>query len=309
MAKRRRAAASKDTAETQAPGDLTRRIVYVHGIGRHDGADSWKRTWDIALFGRSMGNETLAAYWADILHGDAPARTSARSPRTHATDDERAVFETSLRSRFLRAETAAGGAYDTKALPLPEFLRTPVARAFLERFVKDTAAYFYDVRARREMRNRVLKVIRALGDDAFVLVTHSQGSMIAYDVLHELGRDCTVSRFVTLGSPLGIQEVQDRLRKLLQLPPGPLPIPAGIQRWDNFAARFDPVAADPVLADDYDTVRPIIRDHRIDNPYTWRLRGFNPHDSRGIWPTPTSAGSSTGRWAMTSRPGSWWPAT
>jgi len=287
MARRKRPAGDRHGGTPGDDPELSRRIVYVHGIGRHDGAEAWKRMWDIALFGRSMGIETLAAYWADILHGDAPATTRAQRTRSRQSDTEKAAFETALRSRFLRAETGGGRAYDTRALPLPEFLRTPVARTFLERFVKDTAAYFYDTAARRKMKDRLLKVIRPLGKEAFVLVAHSQGTMIAYDVLHELGKDCAVSRFVTLGSPLGIQEVQDRLRGLLELAPKtPLPIPPGIERWDNFAARFDPVALDPVLADDYDAARPVLRDHRIDNPYAWRIRGFNPHDSRGYLAHP-----------------------
>ena len=46
-----------------------------------------------------------------------------------------------------------------------------------------------------------------------VLVAHSLGTVVAYDVLHELGAAARVRRFVTLGSPLGIEEVQDHLRQ------------------------------------------------------------------------------------------------
>ncbi len=278
-------------AESADGPDLTRRVVYVHGIGQHDGADAWKKMWDVSLFGRSMGSETIGAYWANILHEDAPAGSLSRASRRGSAGGKQAEFEDRLRSQLLGEGATAGSPYGTRVFPLPEFLRTPLTKAFLERFVKDTAAYFYDDKLRQQMRARLLDIIRRLGEEPFVLVAHSQGTMIAYDVLHELGERCTVSRFVTLGSPLGIQEVQDGLKHLLGVKSkGGLPIPKGVHRWDNFAARFDPVAADPVLADDFDRGKEILRDHSIDNPYTWRIKGFNPHDSRGYLANPDVRG-------------------
>jgi subtilisin family serine protease len=266
-------------------------VVYVHGIGRHDGAAAWKDMWDIALFGRSMGSETIPAYWADILHGDARAKTPAKASRRGRNADPRAEFERSLRSQFVGDDAPEGRRFGTRVLPLPEFLRTPLTKAFLAQFVKDTAAYLYDEPLRQQMRRRLLDVIRPLGNEPFVIVAHSQGTMIAYDVLHEVATTCAVSRFVTLGSPLGIQEVQDRLRKLLRLDDTvDLPIPACIQRWDNFAARFDPVAADPLLADDFTNGTAKLRDHRIDNPSAWQIKDFNPHDSRGYLANPDVRG-------------------
>ena len=56
-----------------------------------------------------------------------------------------------------------------------------------------------------------------------MVIVHSQGSIIAYDVLSSPEfRDLDVRLLAPLGSPLGIQEVQDQLRKLtgLRVPPG-----------------------------------------------------------------------------------------
>jgi len=272
---------------TDGEPDLTQPVVYIHGIGRHDDRDRWKEMWDVALFGRGMGRETIGAYWADIRHGNASAKTLSTASSKVKKAAERDAFEKRLLSQLGADDNVAGQAYGTKILPLPGFLRTPLTKAFLAAFVKDTAAYFYDDAFRRAMRQRLLDVIKPLRKEPFVLVAHSQGTMIAYDVLHGLEDACRVSRFVTLGSPLGIQEVQDRLMHLLNIKTSPmLPIPAGVIRWDNFAARFDPVAADPVLTDDFIGGKGIVRDYRIDNPYAWKIRDFNPHDSRGYLADP-----------------------
>ena len=44
--------------------------MYIRGIGSHPPASVWKSQWDLALFGRPMGDQTCGAYWADILHGN-----------------------------------------------------------------------------------------------------------------------------------------------------------------------------------------------------------------------------------------------
>ena len=81
----------------------------------------------------------------------------------------------------------------------------------------------------------------------FIVIGHSQGSMVAYEVLRNLTkRECDVRLFVTLGSPLGLQEVQDELGKW-----GPLAVPECVDRWINFAERLDPVALDADLENDY----------------------------------------------------------
>lgn len=91
------------------------------------------------------------------------------------------------------------------------------------------------------------------------MITHSLGTVIAYDVLcepHFAGR--TVPLLVTLGSPLGYTEIQDVVTKPLQLP-------APVQLWANFADPLDAVALDTSLADEFQGA-PRIIDARVNNP-------------------------------------------
>jgi hypothetical protein len=99
------------------------------------------------------------------------------------------------------------------------------------------------------MRQSVLDRIEP-GGGPFVVIGHSQGSMIAYDVLSSLdpGRH-VIPLFVTVGSPLGIAEIQDQIKVLLGRKK--LTVPRCVGRWLNVCDGSDPVAADETLRDDF----------------------------------------------------------
>jgi subtilisin family serine protease len=291
-------------------------VIYIHGIGSHPPQQQWKREWDIALFGKSMGERTTAAYWADILHGDAaagPVRTRGIKDDADEGQDEgeidiNAILKDASVPTAKRKEAAArleqlaaaiagvevpsgrSGArrgVGAKFLPLPGFLRRPISRIFLERFLKDVAAYFYQPGIREQIQDRLRSAI-AGGTEPFVLVSHSLGTVVAFEVLSDkrLTRpDCCL--LVTMGSPLGIREVQDVLEDFGNR----LTVPDRVRAWHNFADRLDPVALDAALGNDFKprvtpdgAVR--IIDRRIVNERTASLRQFNPHSSFGYLSHP-----------------------
>ena len=115
-----------------------------------------------------------------------------------------------------------------------------------------------------------------------IVVAHSQGSMIAYDVLRRLRRaDITVPLLVTLGSPLGLAEVRHVLCRWARTQA--LPIPRCVDRWINVADRLDVVAADPRLSNDFDPpgfIRDIVRPGL--NPHA----PLRPHSATGYLQVP-----------------------
>lgn len=67
--------------------------------------------------------------------------------------------------------------------------------------------------------------------------------MIAYNVLRQFQKKtCDVKLFLTIGSPLGIQEVQDQLKKLQ--PNKPLRVSDCVDHWLNVAERLNRVDLD-----------------------------------------------------------------
>jgi hypothetical protein len=262
-------------------------VVYVHGAGNKPPADALKRVWDQDLFGRDMGQRTTMAHYADLLHptpgaigADACTQEEAlaalvlaagatESAGEPAPDDGDLVAGLTPQGQrlalSLTMSMAAQAASQpptleeglTAILPLPAPLRRLLLRQLLQRLIPDADAYFF-TNKKEPIRQRLRQALDAVAGPA-VVVTHSLGTVIAYDVLREPRfTNRTVPLLVTLGSPLGYTEIQDVVTKPLQLP-------APVRLWANFADPLDVVALDSTVADDFQGA-PRIIDARVDNP-------------------------------------------
>lgn len=164
---------------------------------------------------------------------------------------QRAVL-TALSERMLRQgerrPTTGPSAQDLRAkiLPLPGFLRKLITRFLTQTLLRDVNDFLFHPDRRAAMEQSLIDRINA-GGGPFVVVAHSQGTMIAYNVLRRLTREqADIRLFVTIGSPLGIAEVQDVLKEW-----GPLSVPPCVRRWVNVADTLDPVAADSDISNDF----------------------------------------------------------
>ncbi len=141
-------------------------------------------------------------------------------------------------------------AVEAKVLPLPGFLRDLITEGLTRIFLRDVNDFLFSKERRQFMEDRFRERLTPGPNAPMVVIAHSQGTMIAYDVLRTLSaQEYDVRLFVTLGSPLGLEEVQDQLRKW-----GggrPLRVPSCVKQWLNVADRLDPVAADNSLANDF----------------------------------------------------------
>lgn len=283
--------ASKRTANADGP-----LVVYIHGIGAQLPKEQLKLEWDMALFGRAMGERTRMAYWADVLRPPA-TDASLRAERVRRVeprvDVRKALDDANVETNVDDAERFAdellrsigvvpvpGNGPGKRVLPLPGFLRRPISRVFLEAFVGDTAAYFFEPKARREIRRRFLEALPPPGHPC-VVVAHSQGTIIAFDLLREEPATRDLPLFLTLGSPLGIQEVQDHLGK-------PIAVPQCALTWFNASDPLDPVALDHGLANDFarNDKDVAIRDLALQNGQTRVALDFNPHSAVGYLAHP-----------------------
>jgi hypothetical protein len=262
-------------------------VVYVHGIDNKPPADVLKCQWDRALFDIEQGDRSRMAYWVDRTRyptplnetcaaGDkvrvADTETSLHSiqaltmGRPHAADrpieqEVTALTDDPIRQAWLKrvsdkliagTELSQGEvrtrSVRAKVLPFPDPFRRIIAEALTRAFLRDVNDFLFDAQRRDAMEQPLLDRLSA-GGGPFVVVAHSQGSMIAYDVLRRLDpKQFEVPLFITIGSPLGLQEVQDALR---QWTGNRLPFPPCVKHWINVADRLDPVAFDNDISNDF----------------------------------------------------------
>jgi pimeloyl-ACP methyl ester carboxylesterase len=120
------------------------------------------------------------------------------------------------------------------------------------------------------------EVVRVLGEGAarpgpHLLVTHSMGTVIAYDCLKRVSDCPSVDALVTIGSPLGLDEIQDGLKPGWSRRDG-FPVERLAGQWVNVFDRLDPVAGfAPSLDGDYQRAgSKAIRDVHEPNYGRWR---------------------------------------
>ncbi len=274
-------------------------VVYIHGIANKPVASILKCQWDSALFGAAMGDRTRMAYWVDRNRYPKPVEASCADKDT-LSDEPGSMGVQSLQEFSLEPEIKLGGAerkimaaleerlaagekqptgVDIKVLPFTENVRLWITRRLTKRFLKDVQDFFFDEH-KRNLMEQSLRDRLDVGGGPFIVIAHSQGSMIAYHVLRQLQKvNCDVRLFITIGSPLGIQEVQDVLGKIG--PGKPLAVPECVDRWLNVAERLDPVALDSHLVNDFQpNSRGVkVKDHAglMMNP-DWQS---NPHSGTG----------------------------
>jgi hypothetical protein len=88
-------------------------------------------------------------------------------------------------------------------------------------------------KARDIIRKRTAQVINKYKDDEILIIGHSMGSIIAYDVLTFTIPENTIDTFITIGSPLGLPVIRAKIaaERNLKLPNSTkLKTPPGIQR-------------------------------------------------------------------------------
>lgn len=116
----------------------------------------------------------------------------------------------------------------------------------IEDFLRDV--YLYSTV--KVVRDAVDAIVRASIDERpTVVVAHSLGTVVAYNVLRQDDRALRVPLLMTLGSPLAIRAIRDQLL--------PLSYPAEVSSWYNAYDPRDVVALYPLNEDNFPLVPPV----------------------------------------------------
>ncbi|RSK38455.1 alpha/beta fold hydrolase [Hymenobacter perfusus] len=117
----------------------------------------------------------------------------------------------------------------------------------IEAFTRDVHVYLTYAGVRAQIDQ---VIAAALGDDPCVVVAHSLGSVVAYNVLRTRLATPRYPQLVTVGSPLGIRAIKQQLAT-------PLVSPPCIGQWFNAYDDRDVVALVPLDEERFNVTPPI----------------------------------------------------
>jgi len=261
-------------------------LIYVHGAGAQPPQTDWIRIHNQVLFADRPAPPTDLAYYADLIaRFDEPAiEPGDHEPLGEGIPAEqviRGAIHESVASEgrtheahvfLLRLAAAMGPADHRSRFALPGHVIPPVVRNFYREvsgYLHGTPGLADDMRAR--FRTTVER-----HDGPLVVVAHSLGSIIAFDVLGEPGLSSREVKLITVGSPLGLGPAQDHLRAWRGS--RPIEIPLSVVTWRSFQAAGDPVAVGTGLEDLRADYAPALRIHatEVHNEAEWHhaLTGY-----------------------------------
>ncbi|MCD6598624.1 MAG: hypothetical protein J7L04_13105, partial [Bacteroidales bacterium] len=203
-------------------------IIGIHGLGNKPSKQLLEHWWKLAMVeGLKANNFDILfpkfemVYWADILYDkalsksekdiDSPwylneryVKASKVFPLENHVTREKIIdyLGQQLNNVFLNDDLSLNYSYITDTI--------------VHRYFKDLETYYAEslnvgkdkvCKAKDLIRKRLLEVLEKYKDDNIMLVSHSMGSIVAFDVLKFNTPHININTFITMGSPLGLPVV------------------------------------------------------------------------------------------------------
>lgn len=266
------------------------RIIGIHGLNNKPPAAVLARWWRDAITEGLTRNLAIVhgqldfelVYWADV-RSTAPL---ADDPEPYVAADDAGPLPRHTASRSDTARELAQGALE-KLTAIPRADR--LVHEAMDAKTPDLRAYYTMDDVRGTLRQRLRDALARAERERrrVMLIAHSMGSVIAFDVLSAMPRvpgAMRIQQFVTVGSPLGLHEVKQQARNHDLA----IKVPEAVEHWTNHADRRDRVAFDSRLATDYaaNASGVTITDALVVNGYATAHGIANPHKIYGYLRTP-----------------------
>ncbi len=259
------------------PADLSnKRIIMIHGLASKPPPEATHELWRNCLIENiRIGHRGVAraleahpevfesAYWANVVPHHVPddaAYLRKLRERVDAVIAERRA----IKSRFhVGPGEKVGSFFKDRGLDLVKLLAgaLTVRDDVMTRFLRETELYVEDQYIADQIRAPLEHALRRAWSAGCqpVVIAHSMGSFVAYDVLWRFAHRKTdgfarfnrkrVSIFATLGSPLGDSTVRDLLFASHHQRGSKRRYPTNIDFWHNYACLGDVVAHHKNFAD------------------------------------------------------------
>ncbi|HTM79763.1 hypothetical protein [Asticcacaulis sp.] len=256
------------------------KVLLIHGINNEDNSaknilDTWVKalTAGVAAAGKSMPKDVSfkAAFYGETLAvetaswGDTQESTTtmgADSPDKDYADPELAALYREFQEKYNIPDSAVidhlddgdeVAAVNTMAKGIHKQWLKAIARALeavlptrgkyiAQVFLKQASAYLRKPGLKEKIDGMVYdQVFKGLAaDEKVIVISHSLGTIVAYDILRMHRQDLSAKLLLTAGSPLGIEIVKKRLGP-------PLICLKNAPTWINASDPNDFVALKPEL--------------------------------------------------------------
>jgi hypothetical protein len=287
---------------------MARVILGIHGLGNKPDKDTLSKWWQLSLreglerhgFKTELP-EFIMVFWADILY-PKPLDKTIKDPENPYFINEKYTkakpgFERRTyryRKRILRYfgkllyRIFLNEDFTLRYSFIPDYI---VRKYFSELNIyykeecknEDTE----ECRKKELIKKRLADVLKEHKNDEILLIAHSMGSIIAFDVLSFFAPESKVHTFITIGSPLGLPLVVSKMASQYKFNPSgkkEMVTPPGIfGNWFNFSDVLDKITLNYKLSRRYQFNKHAIkpRDFNVVNDYTNGVGKHNPHKSYG----------------------------
>jgi len=290
-------------------------IIGIHGLGNKTSAEQLKKWW-MQSINEGLNNigksRTIIpfelVYWADIIHPKPLDVT--------ITDKYNPLFEDEPYVKGESNERKNGSKVQSKILKYIEeeldkiFLNEDLTINFkgitdiiMRKYFVDLDIYYNenslspnnkDGFTKQKIQNRLLSILQKYKDYKILLIAHSMGSIIAFDVLSNHSENININTFISIGSALGLPVIVSRIfaeqKTKSQKINKPITPNCISKSWFNMSDKYDKVAIDHTLADDFaPNIFGIgVLDISVYNNYEINGKA-NPHKTYGYLRTPEIA--------------------
>jgi len=290
-------------------------IIGIHGLGNKPPKDLLQKWWEQSIveglknIGRPKQKFSFdLVYWADTLHPVPlnPDETDDSSDlylseRYTPADNGNASKPTGLKEKlinFFNRQRAKIIFSKNMHVKFPSF-----TDLIIKHFFKDLDIYLTqkcidenksDCLAKDIIRDRITNVLKQHKRKDILLIAHSMGTIVTYEALIKSEKEIEVDSLITMGSPLGVPFIFEKLKNDLSTAPedkSKLRTPENISTgWENLADTDDKLAQSADLrklfSPNSNNVLPTMI--IVDNDY--KNEGIeNPHKSYGYLRTPELA--------------------
>jgi len=290
-------------------------IIGIHGLGNKPPKYLLEEWWRLSI------NEGLKkikshfaeydfklVYWADSLHPDPlnPYEDDEDSELYLSEKYEPATKEKKVKSNGYKENFINFFKKQRDKILFNETLHVKfpsLTDLIIKHFFKDLDIYLTqqcveenksDCLAQDIIRNKLADILQRHKDKDILLIAHSMGTIVAYEVLIDVEDEINIDSLITIGSPLGVPFIFEKLKNDGSIVAGEgrkLRTPENILTgWKSFADLDDKIARSADMSKLFKTnshsVAPVME--VVENDY--ESEGIeNPHKSYGYLRTPEVA--------------------